>query len=169
MNNNIEVYANITNFPNYQVSTFGNVKNVKTERILKPGTEGGGYLYVILTDDGKQSTKKIHRLVASAFLENQENKKNVDHIDRCKTNNHLSNLRFATDSENQQNKSFQSNNKSGVIGVSWYKSSKKWSVHIQLNGVQKHLGYFINIEDAKTARSNAEIQYFKDFRAIIPV
>ena len=141
MSNQIETYANITGFSNYQISNFGNCKNIKTGRILKPGTDGKGYFFVILTEDGDRSTKKLHRLVANAFLENPENKSCVDHKDRCKTNNHVSNLRYATDSENQQNKSFQSNNKSGVIGVSWYKSSKKWSVHIQLNGVQKHLGY----------------------------
>ena len=50
MNNNIETYANITGFSNYQVSNYGNVKIVKTGKILKPGSSRG-YLYVILTDN----------------------------------------------------------------------------------------------------------------------
>ena len=120
MNNNIEVYANITNFPNYQVSTFGNVKIVKTGKILKPGSSRG-YFYVILTDNGDKSTKTIHRLVANAFLENSEEKKNVDHVDHNRLNNHVSNLRFATSTENNQNASMKSNNTSGIIGVSWLK------------------------------------------------
>ena len=168
-NNQIETYANITGFSNYQVSNFGNVKNIKTGRILKPGTEGSGYLYVILMDDGERSSKKIHKLVATTFLQNSEEKKCVDHKDRCKTNNHISNLRWATGSENNQNKSMQLNNISGVIGVSWFKRDSKWKVQIMENGVQKHLGYFISKDDAITARSNAEIQYFGEFRAIIPV
>ena len=167
MNNNIEVYANITGFSKYQVSTFGNVKNVKTGRILKPGLSVG-YFMVNLRIDGETSSKKIHSLVASAFLENTENKKCVDHVDRDKLNNHISNLRWATNIENSQNASIRSDNTSGVKGV-WVKRDSKWIAEIRINGVKKHLGTFSNKDDAITARSNAEIQYFKDFRAIIPV
>ena len=169
MNNQIETYVNITGYPKYQISNFGNCKNVKTGRILKPSSDcSGGYLKVsLLVGDGKMSTKRIHKLVAHAFLENLEEKRCVDHKDRCKTNNHISNLRFATISENGQNASMQSNNTSGVVGVSFHKNNKKWEVKIKVNGVKKHLGYFINKDDAITARTNAEIQYFKEFRAII--
>ena len=169
-NNQIETYANITGFSNYQVSTFGNVKNITTGKILKPQTNScNGYLQITLMDDGERSYKKIHRLVANAFLENSEDKKCVDHVDHDRKNNYLSNLRFATHTENNQNKSTYSNNTSGVIGVDWKKSNNKWRVQIQINGVKKHLGYFVNKDDAITARSNAEIQYFGEFRAIIPV
>ena len=169
MNNQLEIYVNITGFSNYQVSNFGNVKNVKTGKILKPSQDGNGYLKVNLRDDGETSNKKLHKLVANAFLENPEEKRCVDHIDRDKLNNRISNLRYATDSENGQNKSMQSNNTSGAIGVCWSKNRKKWLVQIRINCVQKHLGYFTNKEDAIAARQNAEIQYFGEFRAIIPV
>ena len=123
MNNNNEVYANITNFPNYQISNFGNCKNVKTGRILKPSSDcSGGYLKVsLLVGDGKMSTKRIHKLVAHAFLENLEEKRCVDHKDRCKTNNH--------------NASMKSTNTSGVIGVCWYKPTSKWYANIGVDGV----------------------------------
>ena len=166
-NNQIETYANITRFSNYQISNFGNCKNVKTGRILKPQTDTPGYLYVILTEDGDRSTKTVHKLVASTFLQNSKEKKCVDHKDRCKTNNHLSNLRWATQTENLQNASMKSNNTSGVIGVSWDKKNNKWRVRIHVNGVHKNLGSFTSKDDAITARSNAEIQYFGEFRAII--
>ena len=91
-NNQRETYANITGYPNYQISNFGNCKNVKTGRILKPGTNGPGYLYVILMDDGERSMKRIHKLVAKAFLENPEHKICIDHVDHDRKNNHLSNL-----------------------------------------------------------------------------
>ena len=58
-NNQIEVYANITGFSNYQISNFGNVKNITTGRILKPGTGSHGYFTVSLRDDGEKSTKLI--------------------------------------------------------------------------------------------------------------
>ena len=167
MSNQIETYANITGFSNYQISNFGNCKNVKTGRILKPGTGTDGYLLVVLYDDGEKSTKKIHKLVASAFLENPEEKRCVDHKNRCKTNNHLSNLRFATDSENSQNASMKSNNTSGVIGVCWSKNRKKWRAEIRVNGGNKHLGYFDDKDDAITARRNAEILHFGEYRVII--
>jgi HNH endonuclease/NUMOD4 motif/AP2 domain len=168
MNNNIEVYANITGFSKYQVSNFGNCKNIKTGRILKPAPDGGGYLQVILVDDGETSAKKIHKLVASAFLENPEDKKCVDHVDHDRKNNYLSNLRFATHAENNQNKSMQSNNTTGIVGVCWDKKQNKWKVQITVNGVKKYLGRFTSKEDAITTRHNAEIQYFGEFRAIIP-
>ena len=168
MNNQIEeTYANITNFPNYQVSTFGNVKNIKTGRILKPAPGGGSYLMVILMDDGERSNKKIHKLVANAFLENTEDKKCVDHVDHDRKNNHLLNLRWATHTENAQNALIKSTNTSGVIGVCWYKPTSKWYAQIRINGKNKNLGYFVNKDDAITARRNAEIQYFGEYRAII--
>ena len=67
-----EIYVNITGYPNYQVSNFGNVKNVKTGRILKPALCTGGYLMVVLMNDGDKSAKKNHKLVASEFLQNPE-------------------------------------------------------------------------------------------------
>jgi NUMOD4 motif/HNH endonuclease len=166
-NNQIETYANITSFSNYQISNFGNVKNITTGRILKPGTNTHGYLHVILRDDGEISDKRIHNLVANAFLENPEEKKCVDHKDHDRKNNHLSNLRWATHTENQQNASMKSNNTSGVVGVCWHKNNKKWQAQIRINGVNKGLGSFTSKDDAITARSNAEILHFGDFRAIV--
>ena len=168
-NNQVELYVNITNFPNYQISNFGNCKNITTGRILKGGIEGNGYLVVGLQNNGERSMKKIHKLVANAFLENPENKKCVDHKDRCRTNNHLSNLRYATGSENSQNASMKATNSSGTVGISWDKKQNKWRANITINGSQKSIGRFTKKEDAILARANAEIQYFKDFRAIIPV
>ena len=167
-NNQIEVYANITGFPKYQISNFGNVKNIKTGRILKPGTDTrNGYFKVNLRDDGETSTKLIHKLVATTFLQNPEEKKCVDHKNHDRKNNHISNLRWATHTENNQNKSTYSNNTSGVIGVDWHTKTNKWKVRISVNGVRKTMGTFSNKDDAITARSNAEIQYFGAFRAII--
>jgi len=160
-----EIYVNINGFSNYQISNFGNVKNVKSGRILKPGT-CNGYLKVCLCSDGDSSNKTIHRLVANAFLENPDNKPNVDHINGDKTKNHLSNLRFATDSENQQNVSIKKNNTSGCAGVTFNKANQKWHSRINVNGSIKHLGYFINKEDAIRVRQETEILHFGEFRRV---
>ena len=113
----METFKIIEGFENYSVSDHGNVKNNKTGRILKEAFDGGGYVH--LTLDGK--SKKIHRLVAVAFLENPENKKCVDHIENHRSNNNLNNLRWATASENSQNKTIHKNSKSRVKGYIFIK------------------------------------------------
>lgn len=59
-----------------------------------------GYMYVFLCKDGKLQRYYVHRLVASAFLENAENKPTVNHIDGNSINNNVDNLEWATFSEN---------------------------------------------------------------------
>ncbi len=80
----------------------------------------------------------------------------VDHINGDRTDNRLSNLRAVTRPENAKNRPMQSRNKSGVIGVSWDKSSGKWAAEISEGGTRTRLGYFENIEDAKAARVRSE-------------
>ena len=161
-----EIYVNINGFSNYQVSNFGNVKNIKTGRILKPGTTRWGYMYVVLTNNGDISSLTVHRLVATAFIENPENKNCVDHIDRDRLNNNIDNLRWATYEENGQNRTISKNNTSGINGVSFVTSRNKWASRITVNGVKKNLGRFVNKEDAIKARHDAEILYFQEFRAV---
>ena len=162
-----EIYVNISNFPNYQISNFGNCKIVSTGQVLKPGTNREGYLFIGLTNNGDRSTIKIHRLVANAFIENPESKLIVDHINHDKKNNMISNLRWATKTENNQNKSIMKNNTSGYSGITFVEKSNKWRAIITVNKKPKHLGYFVLKEDAITARANAEILYFQEFRSII--
>jgi len=92
----------IPNYPNYSVTKDGNVINNKTNRELKRGIDSGGYCRVGLFNKGKVKFFLIHRLVASAFLNNLENKYEVNHIDGIKTNNNLLNLEWATRSENMK-------------------------------------------------------------------
>lgn len=85
----------------YKVSNFGRVKSLKygRERILKTGKHGY-YLTVSLYFDNKLKTAKVHRLVAMAFIENPDNKPQVNHLDEDKTNNNVNNLEWVTAKEN---------------------------------------------------------------------
>lgn len=73
------------------------------EKILAITHSQGGYCDVSLSKDGKRIHKKIHRLVAEAFIPNPDNKPEVDHIDTDKDNNNVNNLRWVTHSENHLN------------------------------------------------------------------
>ena len=90
----------------------------------------------------------------------------VDHEHKPNSNNEIKNLRLASKSQNGTNRvNLNRNNTSGVIGVYWNKKAKKWYSKIYYHSSQKHLGYFINKEDAIKARREAEIKYFGDFRS----
>jgi hypothetical protein len=95
----------VAGFSRYTVCADGNVINDKKKMVLKgsPDKTTGYRRYCIINDDGKKKMMFCHRLVALALIPNPEQKQMVDHIDRNKFNNHISNLRWATNSENQIN------------------------------------------------------------------
>lgn len=76
-------------YEDYQVSNLGRVKSLKfgKEKILRLIESTGGYLIVNLCKNGKMKRFKVHRLVASTFIENPENKPQINHKDEVKTNN----------------------------------------------------------------------------------
>ena len=70
-------------YEGYQVSNLGRVKSLKfgKERVLRQIKNTDCYLKVNIYKNGKVETFLVHRLVASAFLENSENKPEVNHKD----------------------------------------------------------------------------------------
>jgi len=95
----MEEWHTIQEFPNYDVSNLGNIKNITSEKILKPTVKSGYYQVSLVNNENKQNFK-VHRLVALAFIENPENKSDVNHKDKNKLNNNLSNLEWMTRREN---------------------------------------------------------------------
>lgn len=83
----------------------------------------------------------------------------IDHIDRDRANNRLSNLRQATRRENAQNLSLSCKNTSGVTGVSWDAQRAKWCVRLRLNRRKLHFGRFTCYGHAVRARRVAEIAH----------
>jgi len=89
----------------YMISNFGNVKGKFGDKLLKPGIIGDGYLQVCIAENHVRKFMLVHRLVGQYFLEKPTPEKCIiDHIDRNKTNNHVSNLRWVTHMENSNNR-----------------------------------------------------------------
>jgi hypothetical protein len=159
----VEEYKIIKDFENYSVSNFGNVRNNKTGRILKPGINGNGYYNAMLYIDGKYFNKCIHKLVAESFIDNPYNKHCIDHINNNKLDNNVRNLRYVTNQENCMNRKIGSNNTSNFKGVSYHKQSNKWMAYIDINGKKQNLGYFDKIEDAVNCRVKKAEEIFGEY------
>ena len=113
-----EIWRDIPDFSNYQVSNFGNVRSLDRKvkqwnrfdnieriysgKILKQKLTKRGYLSVGLTVDRKTKYCLVHRLVAKCFLSDFDEKLTVDHIDCNKTNNNVNNLQMVTIKRNIQ-------------------------------------------------------------------
>lgn len=81
------------------VNAKGNVKRLQKGRLLKPQLTYVGYYRVELSKKGTRKKHSIHRLVALAFIPNPDNKPTVNHIDKCRINNRVDNLEWATSKE----------------------------------------------------------------------
>ena len=98
---NQEIWKPISGYDGlYEVSNIGNVRSIKKGIILKPATNKFGYQIVGLSKNGKRKEGKVHRLVAKAFIDNPDNKKQVNHKDGNKKNNSVDNLEWVTNQEN---------------------------------------------------------------------
>jgi hypothetical protein len=96
----IEIIKTVKNFENYEISNFGYVKSKKTGKRLKVSYDKRGYERVGIYLNGKKKTITMHRLVAFNFIDNPQNKAQVNHIDGNKVNNTASNLEWVTCQEN---------------------------------------------------------------------
>lgn len=95
MNN--EIWKDIPNYENlYQISNLGNVKSIRTNKILKYGYSHNGYKIVCL----KGKMFRVHRLVAEAFISNTNNYPQVNHKNEIKTDNRVDNLEWCSSSYN---------------------------------------------------------------------
>ena len=84
----------------YACDTEGKIWSYRTNKFLSPTKSKKGYLHVTFTNNGKRYDYRVHRLIAMTFLDNPENKEQVNHIDGNKLNNYLSNLEWCTAEEN---------------------------------------------------------------------
>lgn len=166
-----EIWKNILGYEGYyMVSNTGKIKSLSRkvshsfsgtitmkERIMKPKRNKNGYMEVNLIKDSKRKTFKVHRLVAINFLDNNYNKKEVNHIDGDKTNNLINNLEWVTPSENQiHSYSVLKRKKTNLFG-SKNPNYNNYAIYLNtLNGV-----YYTRGELIKYFGSVYKFNYFK--------
>ncbi|AZL89396.1 HNH endonuclease [Megavirus baoshan] len=92
-------WRKISDFPKYKISESGNVINASNDYPIKK-TFTSGYHMVTLSGKNGEKRLSVHRLVAKTYIPNPKNLRIVDHIDNNKLNNHVSNLRWVSISEN---------------------------------------------------------------------
>jgi len=143
----------------YEVSNLGRVRSLPREVkghkgtpylrpgcILKNHIDYKGYEYVVLTVNAKGIQKKVHRLVAMAFIPNPDNLPMVNHKDECKANNHVDNLEWCT-------ALYNSNYGTGKSKCAW---NKKVVEQYDLNG--NYMATYPSIMDAAKAVGTSKQQ-----------
>lgn len=96
-----EIWLPMYDFPAYDCSNFGRIRNHKTGRIMKQWVNTRGYKQIALRKNGVQHIERVHRLIAATFhpVDNMD-VLDVNHIDGNKLNNDADNLEWCTRSEN---------------------------------------------------------------------
>ena len=117
--------------------------------------------YVRICIDGV--TFMAHRL-AWLYVNDAWPDGEIDHINGKTDDNRIENLRVVTRGQNSKNRALQSNNTSGVMGVSWCKIKSRYQARIKVDGRMVKLGYFRDINDAAAAYSAAAEKHFGEFR-----
>lgn len=102
----MEIWKDICGFEGlYKISSYGRIKSLhyyggNRVKILKPAKDSDGYLTIGIWKDKKRYSKKMHRLVAEAFIPNPENFPQINHKDEDRENNHVENLEWCTNKYN---------------------------------------------------------------------
>lgn len=145
----------VEGYENYLIYPDGKVQNKKSKRYLLPQTGRHGYLEIGLCKDGNRKLFLVHRLVGTHYIPNPENKICLDHINRDKTDNRVENLRWATYSENGQNREVSKNNKLGIKNIHYDKSRDRYYYQKVIRG-QKQQKRLKTLEEAIEYKKNIE-------------
>jgi hypothetical protein len=136
----------------------GTKRSPKRWILLGCSNSDTGYIYLSIM--GKRYP--AHRL-AWLYVHGEFPEADIDHIDGDKTNNAISNLRKATRAQNSANSQTGQRNTSGIKGVSWSKTAKKWVARIVMNGQVALNAYFDDVEEARQAVEGKRLELQGEF------
>lgn len=127
----------------------------------------GGYAVRMAKDFNNKGVKttmciRMHRVVLGV----KDSKVYVDHINRCGVDNRRSNLRLATNSQNQLNTVVSTRSTTGYKGVTFVKRIKRYRASITKNGKFVNLGHYLKIEDAAYAYNLTAKKLFGEFATL---
>ena len=162
----MEIWKEVRGYErSYEVSNFGKVKSLSRvverskvgnfickEKIVVPFLSPCGYYYVKLSKNGKTSNFRINRLVAIAFIENPNNKPEVNHINGNPLDNSDINLEWVSCRENSCHGKRTKNRSSKYVGVSFCKQTGKWKSTILIAKKNRTIGRYKTELEAYQAR-----------------
>ena len=123
-------------------------------------TTDGYWKTTVFREDGTKFTLSLHQLI----METRGTEFLVDHINRNPSDNRKENLRIASFRQNSLNRTKQSINTSGIVGVEWSKTENKWHAKISKEKKkQRIIGRYDTKEEAIIARLKAEKEYYGEF------
>lgn len=164
----MEIWKDVVGYEEYfQISNEGRLFSKRSHKVLKQTISKTGYYTVSTKIGGRTGISKcfrIHRVVAEAFLVNPQNKETVNHIDGNKLNNNLSNLEWATYSENSQH-AFKTGLASGKRGTASVNSklSDEQVAEIRIrraNGETcRYLGEVFGVHHMQISRISRNVAY----------
>ena len=143
----------------------GNLIHKKTTNVRKAGSVAGSpneFGYQKIGIDGK--VYSAHRLVWILFNGEIADGLCIDHINRNKSDNRISNLRLVTRKQNMENTSRPTTNISGYKGVSWWRATSKWKAQISHAGKKYHIGLYETKEEARDAYERKAKEFFTHYQ-----
>jgi len=147
----------IEGYENYLIYEDGRVYSKKNSRFIKNRNNTNGYLITDLSKNSKKKTFYIHRLIALHYVDNPHPDKYnvVDHLDRNRLNNNITNLRWVNHTINMANQPIHKNNKLGeqYIVYKYGSYTNPYIFQITRNKIL-HRKFFKTLEEAKNYRDN---------------
>ena len=153
---------------NYEVSNMGQIRNSKG-KIMSLSNNGRGYLRCGLRQNNEYQCMYIHRAVAQAFLTaTSEDQNEVDHIDKDKSNNCVSNLRWATRSQNNSNisESRHKNKACKYKGVTFMNNKLMFRARVVKDKKEYFIGSFKTEVEAAKAYNVKALELFGEFACL---
>ena len=157
----LENFQDIIGFTNYMINENGEVYSKGRKNLMKI-QQPRGYKSVKLRKDNKSYCKTIHRLLGLQYLPNPNNKPCIDHLNRNKSDNSLSNLRWATYNENAKNRTSKINSTSRFTGVRKTTNNKKNPYRAETThlGKKYNIGYYKTEEEGYEAYKEFNLENF---------